>query len=152
MLGYAVRLGLFVCVLVVLVGCNTLSRVPQLLDAQITPTRLVPGDTAVITVRTEDVHGIIRRIEGVVKVDPPLPLVLKDDGISIVDGDEADAVAGDGIWSIRVDVSFQTPPGTFLLEFTAYDEDGVAIQVRDGQGHAVPLQTTLPIEIHYPEQ
>ena len=89
-----VPIGFVWVVVVFLAGCNTLSSGPRLLEAQITPTSLKPGDTAVITVVAEDAHGIIKRIEGVVKVDPPLPLVLKDDGISNEEGDEADAKAG----------------------------------------------------------
>ncbi len=141
------RLSLFVvCFLavVVLSGCNTLAGQPQISRAAIEPDILEPGASAVITLEVKDRHRSIQRIEGVVLEDPRIAFLLRDDGIA------PDEEAGDGIWSMQVDVPFQAPPGEFRLEFTAYGPDGLPVSVRDDQGRIVPLQQVIPIVIQYP--
>lgn len=125
-------------------GCNTLGRQPVIRHAAIEPTELKPGDVAVITVEIGDRHGIVDRVEGVVQEDPAIKFKLRDDGV------DPDKKAGDGIWSLKVDVPFQAPPGEFTLEFTAFRADGQPIIVRDAAGAAVPLMTTFGLAIRYP--
>ena len=66
----------------------------------------------------KDKNAVIDRIEGVVIEDPRITFRLRDDG------EEPDAKAGDGVWSMKVDVPFTAPDGEFNLEFTAYRSDG----------------------------
>ncbi len=132
-------------------GCNTLSSQPRLLEAHIEPSVLRPGTTAVITVTVRDKHAIVDKVVGRANVDgAQMKLQLKDDGVSNPETSAVDAVAGDGIWSLRVDVDFLVAPGEFLLEFTAYREDGSAVPVRDAEGNVTPLTTTLPVIIYPP--
>lgn len=127
-------------------GCNTFSGVPSIKSASIVPEDLKPGDSAVITVEVLDKHQNISRIEGVVKEDSRITFKLMDDG------QDPDTKAGDGVWSLRVDVPFQAPPGEFALELTAYRSDGIPVQIRQKGGGVVPLQETLPVIIRYAEQ
>lgn len=125
------RLSLFVaCCLAVAVlsGCNTLAGQPQISHASIEPDILEPGASAVIALEIKDRHRSVQRIEGVVLEDPRIAFLLRDDGIA------PDEEAGDGVWSMQVDVPFQAPPGEFTLEFTAYGPDGLPVSVRDDQG------------------
>lgn len=124
-------------------GCNTMSKQPDLTNAQINPDTLIPGDSAVITVEVKDKNSIIDRIEGVVKEDPRITFPLHDDG------QDPDTKAGDGVWSLKVDVPAQAPDGSFTLEFTAYRSDGTAVPVRDKQGNVSSLTESIPVVIQY---
>lgn len=134
------------CLLAVVahVGCNTLSGQPQIRRAVMEPPVLKPGDSAVITLTVKDRHNHIQRIEGVVLEDPRITFRLRDDGVA------PDEAAGDGVWSMQVDVPFQAPEGRFRLEFTAYGADGLPVSIRDEHGRVMPLQETVPIIIQYP--
>lgn len=140
----------FVCVMVMLPalfpGCNTLSKQPAITRASIDPSDLRPGSSAVITLQVRDKHNVVRLIEGVVLEDPRITFRLRDDG------HEPDIKAGDGVWSMQVDVPFQAPPGQFVLEFTAFGPDGQPVEVRDERGSVVPLKQSIPIVIHYPQE
>lgn len=127
------------------VGCQTMSGQPELQRAEIAPSTLKPGDTAIITVEVEDRNNIIERIEGFVQGYPDIVLKLRDDGV------EPDETADDEVWTMRVDVpyEFEGPPGSFVLEFTAYRSDGLPIEVRDDEGNVAPLTKTIPLEISY---
>ncbi|MBW7863444.1 MAG: hypothetical protein GX580_02605 [Candidatus Hydrogenedens sp.] len=127
--------------LVALAGCNTLTGQPQLRRAEIVPAELKPGGSAVITVDIRDRQGVVARVEGVVVEDPRITFRLMDDG------NEPDAKAGDGVWSMAVDVPFQAPPGAYILEMTAYSSDGMPLTVRDKQGTVSPLQAVMPLRI-----
>ena len=126
-----------------LAACNTMSGGPEMKRVAIAPQELKPGDTAVITVEVVDRHAIVDRIEGIVRDHPEITFKLRDDG------EEPDQKAGDGVWSLQVDVPFQAPPGEFFLELTAYRSDGQPVPVRDAEGNVVPLQETLPVIIRY---
>lgn len=136
---------LLAVVLVVVSGCNTLSKQPRITEAAIEPQPLKPGDSAVITLAVKDKNEIIDRIEGVVLEDPRLTFKLRDDG------EAPDAKAEDNVWSMQVDVPFQAPPGEFRLEFTAFDKTGTPISVRDKNKRVMPLQQVLPLQIVYAE-
>jgi len=123
-------------------GCNSVGSQPHLERAQIFPAYLTPGDTALITVEPRDKDGIIHRIEGRILEDPRMPLHLNDEGR---DGDE---VAGDGVWSLQVDVPPPALGGTYTVEFTAYRRDGTAVPIRDKEGNVSPLTTIIPIQIN----
>ncbi len=138
--GFCVALSM-----VLLVGCQTLSGQPEFRQANIAPKSLRPGDTAIITIKVEDRHQVISRIEGFVHGYPTIVLRLRDDGV------EPDEIAKDGIWTMRVDVpyGFEGPPGEFELEFTAYRSDGLPVEVRLDDGTVTPLTKTIPLLIEY---
>ena len=94
-------------------GCNTLGRQPKLQDAAIVPATLKPGDSAVITVKVVDKERIIDRIVGVVLEDTRMKLPVYDNGVA------PDVKAGDGIWSLQVDV----PPMALAGQFTTQASD-----------------------------
>ena len=129
-----------------LAGCNTLPRQPEIQHAGIEPAELKPGDSALITVEISDQYDIVDRIEGTVQEDETITFKLRDDGVA------PDAVAGDGIWTLQVDVPFNAPPGDFELALKAYDSHGEVILVRDSAGDAVPLAASFGLVIRYPEQ
>ena len=128
------------------VGCATSSRQPSMKAARISPPRLGPGDTAIITVDVSDRFDIVKRVEGVVKEDRTITFKLRDDGIT------PDKRAGDDTWTIQVDVPFNAPPGGFEFEVVAYNADGEVIVVHDEHGEAAPLSVSFGLVIEYPEQ
>ncbi|HOJ33972.1 MAG TPA: hypothetical protein PKY35_06785 [Candidatus Hydrogenedentes bacterium] len=133
-------------ILVVCSGCNTLSRQPQLMDAQITPSSLRPGDSALMTVRVKDKHDVVKDVVGIVREDQRQKFRLRDDGIA-----PHDTTAGDGVWSFLVDVPFLAPPGQFTLEFTALDSRGKPVLVKTREG-TVPLRQTCTFSIEFPKE
>ena len=141
-----VYLMFFLLMAVTVTGCNTLAKQPQITRASIEPSLLSPGESAVITLTVKDRHKIVHRIEGIVLEDPRLTFRLCDDGQT------PDEKAGDNVWSMRVDVPFQAPPGEFRLEFTAFDDHGAPISIRDEHSRVIPLQQVLQIKIEYPPQ
>jgi hypothetical protein len=139
-------LGLLLVAVLALAGCNHLAGQPQFRAAAVTPPILAPDSSGIITVKVDDPHGIVARVEGVVRENEDIRLPFRDDGQG------EDETAGDGVWSIRVDVPFETPPGEFALVVTAYRDDGQPILVRQKDAGAVPMATTLPVVIRYPEE
>ncbi len=127
-------------------GCNTLAKQPEIKAALIAPEALGPGESAIITLEVVDKHAVIDRIVGVVKEDPRISFRLQDDGAA------PDKKAADGVWTLQVDVPFQAPPGEFVLEFTAYRSDGIAVPVRDAAGEVTTLQASVPVVIRYAQQ
>ncbi len=127
-------------------GCATINGQPEMKSAYIMPQDLQPGDSAVITVEIVDKFDIVERVEGVVKEDRTITFKFRDNGVP------PDDTAGDGVWTIQVDVPFNAPPGEFEFEVVAYDADGEVIVVDDEAGEATPLATSFNLEIHYPEE
>ena len=131
---------------VAVAGCNTLGRQPKLQDAAIVPTTLKPGDSAVITVKVVDKQHIIDRIVGVVLEDTRMKLPVADNGIA------PDVKAGDGIWSLQVDVPPTALAGQFTLELTAFNSKGEAIEVRKSKHETGPLTATCTWVITAPPE
>lgn len=129
--------------LAALSGCQTISLVPSFRNVAIDPAQLRPGDLAVISVEVQDKNDIVSRVQGVLKEVPEVTFALRDDGV------DPDARANDGIWSMRVNVPFDAPPGQFTLEFTAYRSDGQVVTVRNESGNVVPLSATYPFTVQY---
>jgi hypothetical protein len=127
-------------------GCASMHGQPRIESAYILPDQLQPGDTAVITVKVTDKFGVVNRLEGVVKEDQTITFDFQDSGVP------PDDEAGDGIWTIQVDVPFNAPPGTFEFEVTAYTADGDIVVVDDEQGEANPLKSSFTLEIEYPDE
>ncbi len=130
----------------VVAGCTTMGRQPHMQDALISPARLKPGDTAIVTVKVVDKFNIVDRVVGVVVEDDRMKLKLRDDG------EPPDAKTGDGVWTLQVDVPFVAPPGEFTLELTAYNTDGEIIMVKTGDASTAPLSVTCDLVIEYPPE
>lgn len=136
--------GLLILTLLTAPGCITTHQ-PKLTQAVIVPSKLTPGDTALITVKVVDRYNIVASVTGVVQEDKSITFDFRDDG---TEGDEA---ALDQIWSMKVDVPFNAPPGGFTFVISAYDDNGNLIIVRDENKEAVGMTTTFTLEISYPE-
>jgi hypothetical protein len=119
---------------------------PAMSAASILPQDLKPGDTAVITVKIQDKFHVVKRVEGVVKEDRTITFHFTDDGVA------PDATAGDGVWTIQVDVPFNAPPGRFEFEVSGYNERGEVVVVDDKRGESAPLSTAVPVVIRYLEE
>ncbi len=131
---------------VVCSGCATMTGQPSMGTASILPDDLKPGDTAVITVKIEDKFHVVSRVEGVVKEDRTITFRFEDNGVP------PDDKAGDGIWTIQVDVPFNAPPGDFHFEVAGFDASGNLLVVEDKKGEAAPLSTAFPLVIQYPAE
>ncbi len=129
------------CAALLIQGCNSLGGQPQFVETGITPNQLKPGDEALITVKLKDKHQVVQGIEGVVQEDQRITFDLNDRG------EQADAAAGDGVWTFGVKVPFQAPEGQFMLDLTAYRSDGNPVPVRDKEGNVTALQSTVPLVI-----
>ena len=127
-------------------ACSTLPRETTVVRAGITPSELEPSDTAVMSVQLLDGLNRVRKVHGVIKQDPSLTFKLKDDGIS------PDAVAGDGIWTLQVDVPFNAPPGDFVLTMSMLDERGEPVLVQNEFGEIHPLTASFSLVIRYPRR
>jgi hypothetical protein len=128
-----------------LTGCASLPKQPAIERATIEPSTLHPGDAAIITVEFQDQFDIIDRVVGVVKEDTTISFQLKDDGV------DPDVEADDNIWTMKVEVPFNAPPGEFTFEAQAMDDNSQVIVVNDKNREAAPLQTSFTLEITYPE-
>ena len=124
-----------------LAGCNTLAGQPSFKEAGVEPPALVVGQSAIISATIKDKHRTVVKVEGTVKEDPRLKFRLRDDG------QDPDLKAGDGIYTLRVDVQPQVPPGQFTLELTAYNSNGVPVLVKPKGGDAAPLTQIIPVSI-----
>jgi len=129
------------CAALLIQGCNSLGGQPQFVETGISPNQLKPGDEALITVKLKDKHQVVQGIEGVVQENQRITFDLNDRG------EQADAAAGDGVWTFGVKVPFQAPEGQFLLDLTAYRSDGNPVPVRDKEGNVTALQSTVPLVI-----
>ena len=143
------RLSVVVLIAATLVaasGCNTLGRQPKFKNAEIEPSVLKPGDSAIITVRLVDKIRTVDKVVGVLPDYPGMKLALRDDG------NPPDEKAGDGVWTLQVDVPFMAPPGQFVLDITAFDSDGDVVIVKHSDQSKGPLSTTCTLEIQYPPE
>lgn len=130
----------------VLFGCNPEHRQPRFQNAQLIPPVLVPGTTGLITVELVDSYKVVQSVRGRLREDQRVTFVLNDQG------ENGDTKAGDDIWSLKVDVPFQAPPGDYTLELGAFDADNQPVRVDDPDGNTVPLTTTLDISVNYEQE
>jgi hypothetical protein len=131
---------------VLLAGCASTNGQPRMHEASIAPSQLKPGDTAIVKVKVDDRYGIVKKVEGVVAEDGTIKFDLKDDGMP------PDEAAGDGIWTIKVKVPFNAPPGDFHFTVYGYDETGNRILILDEMDETAPLSTSFELNIEYPKQ
>lgn len=128
-------------------GCGTLqTHHPSIYDATVIPEVLHPGDTAILTVRTNDHFNIVRAVEGVLREDQRIRFKMKDDGQG------ADELEDDNLWSLKVEVPFQAAPGVFTMDLTGFGVDGTPVMMKGTTGDRVPLQTSITVTIVLPEQ
>lgn len=126
-------------------GCTTHLDQPRLSGAVMTPNELKPGDAALITVQVHDPYGIVHEVEGRVLEDTTVEFKFNDGGL------DADEIAGDGIWTMKVEAPFNAPPGIFTFEISAYDKDGNLMVVLDENKEAEPMSTEVELNITFPE-
>ncbi|GMW00341.1 MAG: hypothetical protein AMXMBFR84_14790 [Candidatus Hydrogenedentota bacterium] len=127
-------------------GCNTLGRQPQMSEAAIVPAALKPGESAVISAKITDKQRIVDRVVAIVKEDTRMKLMLKDDGLA------PDAKAGDGVWTVEVEVPFMAAPGKYTLEITAFNREGGVINVKQADKSEGPLVAVTELVINYPPE
>lgn len=124
-----------------LTGCNTLAGQPHFREAAISPAAVPQGQAAVITASLKDKNHTVAKVEGTVKEDPRLKFKLRDDG------KDPDKKAGDGTWTIKVDVPPTAPPGQFTVDLTAYNSKGQPVLVRPKDSGAQALAQSLTFSI-----
>jgi len=130
-----------------LAACATQGHQPELRNAALTPDVLNPGDGALLTAEVvNDAYGVVSTIEGTIQDDPRVSFNLNDNG------ERGDVTAGDGVWSLDMEVPFQAPPGEFVIVLTAYDDNGQIIPVLSPQGDSVPLTAACSLVIQYAEE
>ena len=98
-----------------------------------------------ISVKIADRQDVVNRVIGVVQEDTRMKFKFHDDGL------DPDRKAGDGVWSIRVDVPFMAPPGKFTFAITAYDAQGEAILAKAKGGGTTTLSAACELTIAHPE-
>jgi len=122
-------------------GCNSLAGVPQIEEVLLNPESLHPGDTVWLMVKIKDKNDVVARVEGTIVADPRAAFPLFDNGTN---GDEK---PNDGLWTLQVVIPPQLPPGEFELEFAAYRNDGLPVEVRTKERTIVPLKTSKKIVV-----
>lgn len=127
-----------------LTGCITQHQ-PSLSNAMMSPNDLKPGDTALITVTVEDKFALVNSVTGIVEEDKTITFNFRNDGT------EGDVTAEDHIWSMKVDVPFNAPPGGFNFKISAYDLNENLIIVRDENNEATGMSTSFTLAITYPD-
>lgn len=137
--GSAALVGLS---LVLFSGCAT-TKQPALTEAKIVPARLAPGEGAVICVRVIDPEGVIDVVTATVREYAEIALDLEDNGA------EGDQVAGDGVWTVAVEVPGGAPPGQYTWGFEAYDTGGNLIKVTTETGETITLTAEASVEITF---
>lgn len=126
-------------------GCATHLEQPSFFEATMVPSNLKPGDAALITVKVEDTFGVVSSVEGSVLEDTTIRFHFRDDG------QLSDTVAADGIWTMKVQVPFNAPPGGFTFEIQAFDKSSNPIVVLDENKEATPLSMSFTLNITYPD-
>jgi hypothetical protein len=109
------------------------------------PDNLKPGDTALITVEVFDRLNLVESVTGIVMEDKTINFRFRDDGT------QGDVEADDDIWSMKVDVPFNAPPGGFTFEISAFDVNENLIIVRDENNEAAGMTTSFTLDITYPD-
>lgn len=135
---------MFLLATLVLFGCNTLSRQPQLKDPVITPTVLKPDAEGLVKVQVTDRYHIVRKVEGTLREISNAKVSFRDDGLG------RDEKAGDQIWTYAFHVALTMPPGEYHMEVTALRADGTPVPVKRADKSKGPLTLTIPFQINNP--
>jgi len=122
-------------------GCATTGQQPELVDAKVVPAKASPGDKTLVQVELVDPQGVVSVVVATVREFPQMSLDLKDNG------ENGDAVAGDGIWSCAMEVPAIAPAGEYTWDFEAYDAAINPVQVTGEGGETVPLTAEAASEV-----
>jgi hypothetical protein len=114
-----------------------------MMDARSDPAKLAPGDEGLICVRVMDTEGVVAAITATVREYPTMVLDLNDNG------EDGDAIAGDGIWSFAVEVPDAALAGVYNWDFAAFDASGNPVKVTTEEGGEEPLDAETAVEIVY---
>jgi hypothetical protein len=137
----SVRGVAFVGLIIALVtGCATTEQ-PALVDAKLVPAKVSPGEKTLVQVKLVDPQGIVSIVVATVREFPQISFDLKDNG------ENGDAVAGDGIWSYAMQVPSIAPPGEYTWDLEAYDAAVNPVTVTRESGETVPLTAEATGEV-----
>jgi hypothetical protein len=132
------NLGWILILVTIIAGC---SGSLALKDAIVVPAKVAPGDAATVQVKVEDPDGVVTDVTATVREYPQMVLDLKDDGKGV------DEVADDGIWSVNIDVPFETQKGTYNWDFKAYDVNGKVLKITHDDGKEVTLKAEAAVVV-----
>ena len=130
--------GLILILVAIIAGC---SGTLALKDAMVDPGKVAPGDAATVQVKVDDPDGVVADVTATVREYPQIVLDLKDDGKDV------DKVAEDGIWSVNINVPFDTQSGTYNWDFKAYDVNGKVLKITNDDGNEVTLKAEAAVEV-----
>ncbi len=116
------KTGLILMTLVLVFGCA--GQRLMMMDAAMDPVKVSPGDVATVRVKVVDTKGVVASVTATVREAQEIVLDLNDNG------EEGDEVAGDGIWSMDIDIPWDAPAGTYNWDFEAFDADRVPLTVK----------------------
>ena len=116
------KAGLILMVLVLIIGCA--GQRLLMMDAATDPVKVSPGDVATVRVKVVDTKGVVASVTATVREAPEIVLDLNDNG------EEGDKVAGDGIWSMDIDIPWDAPAGMYNWDFEAFDADRVPVYIK----------------------
>jgi len=111
--------------------------------ATVVPAEVSLGKSSILCVSITDPREMVDSVIATVREFPEMEVELFDDG------EEGDRVAGDGIWSFRIEVPMTAPPGTYHFDIRAYAGDGTEISVKSGTGEHIPLSAEAAFTIVY---
>lgn len=114
---------------------------PRLEDPVLQPSAAAPGATLSARVEVADPDAAVDMVEAQFAVPGGLTLDLFDNG------SRGDDQPGDGTWTRTVPIPPQTPPGDYLVTFTAYDVNGQPVEVTapDGSKGLVRTYTSITV-------
>jgi hypothetical protein len=130
---------------VFLAACAT-SRQPEIQSLELEPPAAQPAQNVLVTAKINDYYDVVHSVSGVVtEYNRAQPLfTLRDDGVP------PDAKADDGVWTAKVPIDFRAPPGTWTLEFTAYNSAGDPVLVTTEEGETEALRVSETFEVVAP--
>jgi len=111
--------------------------------AAVVPAEVSLGKSSVLSVSIAGPRNKVKSVIATVREFPEMEVELFDDG------EEGDEVAGDGIWSFRLEVPMTAPPGAYHFDIRAYAADGTEITVKSGTGEHVPLSAETAFTVVY---
>lgn len=99
------------------------------------------GESAILTVRFEGLSNQVISVKAVVREAPQNIYVFNDNGR---DGDD---LAGDNVWTSRLDVALNADPGEYHLDIRAFDMNWNPIflsgTMKEGRGECGSITLTV---------
>jgi len=106
-------------------------------EAMVRPSQLSAGDDAKILVTFKGPKAKVASVRVIVRENPDITYDLNDNG------QNGDMMANDNIWTVQTKVPYDAQPGTYHLDVTARDKEGVSIPGENSQ----PETQTGPVAI-----